>query len=526
MISSTHSGKTNLYLMENNFFLEDRRLKNETQFEAFPHLLPNIFKFLNHRDIKSLGLACCSLYNRMGTDQFNQLRIRCCDLFKIISLSKGCIEKIPVLNKEYNKIAHNKNIIRKEFINLFQEQMFSKIKLLLSRFTSTFHIRTEEIAKLFKILAEVDLKKAYSIANSLKDVFLKLYALLEIAKKDPRIPQIFEQLHAAADSIGHPEHKAKALVNIAKVEALVDIEQARTTVNSIEHIFSDAQLLTEIAKMEAKCNLLEHAYATVDSIPSEGEKSNAMIEIVRVVARNNLEKAHSIAETFSKKERNRALSNIIIVAGMKIDLDRAHAIADSITLAKSFWHRSNWKDRALCEIAKREAEMDIELAKKTADAIIDTYDKANAYLRMAEIDPKYLKSVHDCYPKICDFDVIKLAVLEARMGKTKKAHDTLERYIKGDNLLKRIGTMDVHIETLKIQAKTSLNKAFRTIELIKDNDWKAQAYIEIFKVRLQSKRPNFKSCKRVIFKAWDSSLSPLLKLNILVYCLLGFKSLK
>ncbi len=500
--------------MKNNFFLEDNRLKNETQFEASPHLLPNILKFLNQKDTKSLGLSCCSLYNRIRTNPLNQLRYQCPDIFKKIAATNGVLEKIPFLNKEYSKLIY-KNILRNESIALFKKQMCDKIGYLFPE------LNLYDTSEVIEKMAELDIAQAIVLANSLFDPHYRIFSFLCIAHKDLKL---LNQIYPMVDLLDDDYWKSRALSKIAKLEAKFDIKQARATAHLINQDMSDElpKALMEIAKVEAENNL-EKAYATIDTIEGTSNKIHAMTEIVKVIAKNNPEQAISIAKTFSGDDRNIMLYCIITEAGLKIDCVQAHSLADSI-------RDTYWKDRALCEIAKREVMYDIEQAKKTTDSIISPYYQAESFLMLAQIDPKFLKSAHDLvycvHDKIRDNIVIELAIKEAQYyGNSRKAFKTIENFIKNDNL-KSIMKDRVLVKIIKIQAQTGVRKAFRTLESVNVNFWKAEAYTEIFKARSQIQRRNFQSCKNIIFKAWNSGLSDSLKESILVDCLAFFKDLK
>jgi hypothetical protein len=130
--------------------------------------------------------------------------------------------------------------------------------------------------------------------------------------------------------------KIEALLEIAKIDPQHNFAPAKTHALAINNFRTRDKEITKIVELEAKYNLID-AKATAEAISSEsGEKAKALLKIIQVEVRSNLNDAKATAQAILETkyyDRNyfEAMTEIVKIEAQS-NIEAAEATAQSIPI--------------------------------------------------------------------------------------------------------------------------------------------------------------------------------------------------
>jgi hypothetical protein len=160
--------------------------------------------------------------------------------------------------------------------------------------------------EIVKRLASSNLPEAKILAQKFDDGFMKGLALVEIAKNEPspNLEEIKALALKTARLSGGMQNGTLLLLEIIKIETLLDVNQAMATAKLVDHPEVERKLTPEIVKIKALSNL-DDAKALARSIPSEYTRNLAFLEIVKVEAQKNVIQAKATLQEIKENDQLR-----------------------------------------------------------------------------------------------------------------------------------------------------------------------------------------------------------------------------
>lgn len=241
---------------------------------------------------------------------------------------------------------------------------------------------------------------AKTVAEGVTRLTQKIDVLLKLAEKDPDMDLKPLKILAGEIPVQDQGDRYSAFYHIVKVEALRDLVAAKVTVateDNFEIIENDvfcykSKAYCAIVRVEARVNL-NQAKITATLIVKSDIRDKALKAIAEVEADTDF----AAAKATTLKIRNasircKALIEIIKKEAM-VDLASAKATAQSIILVKkAYFSRKDpqtYMDKAFLKIIEVEARKKPSDARKTSKIIESSYYKALAFAEIAKHDPKH-----------------------------------------------------------------------------------------------------------------------------------------